>query len=315
MKQTTVFNINTVIATAIGAFIFVWVSFGVLSSKFHYMLNSSDAYGIVLNADHIDKNDVIYVAPLFDYKFSSIHLEIKTNNEFTDVPKKIDVYKGHISLLYPEGEAITTEENLKTYLWNENIGSLANGRLVSYNEAVYMISNGKRRAFLAPEIFERLGYNWNAVEEIDGDVINKYEKGEKIGFGSSHPDGTILNIKETLFFTAKGEKHKIDSALINEVTSHVSPVFISDNELTFVGECELSKKMDQSIHCELVPHNAILSQGHDYIFFISQEVMQDISEASIVFNASCWMDGQVALASLGRIKQALRNRYFPDLIQ
>ncbi len=315
MKRETVFNINTAVAITIGTFIFAWVFFGMLSPKFHYTLNSSDAYGITLNANRIDKNDVIYVAPLFDYRFSSIHLELEANNVFTNVPQKIDVYRGHISLLYPEGETIATEENLETYLWNENVGALANGRLVSYNEAVYMISNGKRRAFLAPEIFERLGYDWNAVEEIDGDVINKYEKDESIGFGTGHPDGTVLSIDETLFFVVQGKKYKIDSMLIDEVTSHISPVFIPDNELTFVGECKLSEKVDKSIHCELIPCNVDLLQGRDYIFFIPQEVMQNIIETSIVFKTSCWMDKQVARDSLARIGQILKNRYLPDLIQ
>ncbi|NCA80124.1 MAG: hypothetical protein EOM76_08075 [Sphingobacteriia bacterium] len=46
--------------------------------------------------------------------------------------------------------------------------------------AVYLIENGKKRAFSSGEIFEKLGYQWKSIIIVPEKVINLYNDGEAI---------------------------------------------------------------------------------------------------------------------------------------
>ena len=73
------------------------------------------------------------------------------------------------------------EEQLNKYQTVDPV-KFDDGELLKANNspAVYLINDGKRRAFVSGEIFEGLGYNWSNVITVSEKVINLYADGDPI---------------------------------------------------------------------------------------------------------------------------------------
>lgn len=83
----------------------------------------------------------------------------------------------------------------------------ADGTLVldsTDNRTVYIIDAGSKRGFTAPEVFTGLGYQFS--QAVKGNV-SKYPTGVPIGSStSSHPEGALINVNNTVYKVSSGGK-------------------------------------------------------------------------------------------------------------
>ncbi len=87
-----------------------------------------------------------------------------------------------LTTIFKEKEIIAVEESeLNLY---QTLGPVLfeNGELLKSADspAVYLIEEGKKRAFLSGEKFEELGYQWSNIISVSPRVINLYPNGEFI---------------------------------------------------------------------------------------------------------------------------------------
>lgn len=316
MKTTTFRKLNTWVVL-IGAPLFVaFVFLLVLFPNFRYALGQVDQHGIAVRIEKVGENYVLHVPPLFDYDYSSVHLQLETGQEFSQIPEKVKVYKGALAFAFEKEEEISSSEKLQETLKKNNEGELLNGQLVSYNDTIFVVADGKTRAVLSPEIFEGLGYDWDAVEEVSGDIFNEYEKGENITSGSSHPDGTIFDVDGELQIFLDGKRHRIPEEIAQEeILKKISPVIISDDKLVNVGNCIFFKRKKQVASCEFIPDYSQDAAGNEYIFMLPQQMLQKTEKADATFKTLRGLDKEVARKTLSRMKTTLRGRYFPELIR
>ncbi|MFW5888649.1 MAG: hypothetical protein ACOCVY_02960 [Patescibacteria group bacterium] len=89
-----------------------------------------------------------------------IFLETKFANK-SIIPaenEKLDKYKTGEPIVFDNGELLTSPKD----------------------PGVYLIVNGKKRAFISAEVFTEMGYQWKNIITVPENVLDLYEEGEKI---------------------------------------------------------------------------------------------------------------------------------------
>jgi len=315
MKIKAYKKINTIAALVIGVAIMIFVLLGILFPQFKYVLNTPDSHGIAVREKEFGKQSILYVSPFFNYQFSSIHLKLESEQEFSDITNSFDVFKGYVSQGLEEGKVVQTEQELNELLWKNNESEIANGNLISYADTVYFVTNGKIRTILSPEIFIQLGFDWNAVEKVDADVFATFEKEEHIDFGSLHPSGTLFKSDSGHFFAVEGKKKLVEKELENAIPETIRPIELKSEQLVKVGKCLIQKGSQKTVKCSFEPGETTEITGNDYIFEIPSSTLESTRKGTVTFNTLKGMRRDIARSSLKRIKDRLAIRYFPEIIR
>ncbi len=98
--------------------------------------------------------------------YSYINQHYKALNENDPVEKNIYVPKEQY-------------EKISKELW-PGAASLKEGTLVSNQTRIYLIENGTKRYIVSPEIFNRNGFKWDEVIEVDDETINTIKTGSPL---------------------------------------------------------------------------------------------------------------------------------------
>jgi peptidoglycan hydrolase-like amidase len=105
---------------------------------------------------------------------------------------------------------VKADENAKYYL-EGSIMTYPNETVIKAkdNPSVYLMVDGKRRAFPSATMFERLGYKWKNILEIENTEINRYTVLGNVVY----PDGTLIRAEgeQTVYLVDKGQKRAITS--------------------------------------------------------------------------------------------------------
>lgn len=314
MKQINLRKFNTFISIVIGVAIVAFVFLKIVFPEFRYKLDVPDKHGAILQIDHVGKKNLLHVSPLFDYEYNSVCLKLKFENTTGIKSKKISIFKGFVFQSFPVNRKIDSSEEFQKYLWQDNKNTMPNGSLISCNETVFVIENGKARAFIAPEVFEKLGFKWNSVIKVKSDIFGRFDEGDPMTFGSLHPDGTLLKFDDKLFLVKEKSRIELVGIERDEFGDVVPLEFFSD-KLKKAGECNIEVTSSKQSSCEIKFEDISEIGGNDYIFDIPQEIASEISDVEVVFKTLGGMNIDVAKTSLARIKNNLALRYFPELIQ
>jgi hypothetical protein len=313
MKKTSKIS-NIAIALLTGLAIMLFVLLGILFPTFIYQLNVPDTHAIALWQKQIGEKSLLHISPFFDYQFSSIELKIESNQGFSETPDSFGVFKGYVAQGFEWGEDVVTAEQLSEIIKNNNGSDIANGSLISYNDTVYLISDGKVRSILSPEIFLQMGFKWESVTKVDGNVFNSFEKGDDINFSSLHPNGTLFAAGSDLFFVMNEQKRAVSAELVELIPDSIEPIGLDSHELAGIGNCLVSKRTESMIKCSFEPQQSSKISGNDYIFEIPAQVYSAIEQGNITFNTLKGMREDIARSSLSRIKTSLITRYFPEIL-
>jgi len=178
---------------------------------------------------------------------------------------------------YPLSWTIAKDENfLNSNMVSNNLIGFADGSLISYGDAVSIVSGQNIFPIDNFTTFEMLGYVWDDLIPAGGDEVSLYEKQKLINLTSSHPSGTIFYAADTdkYYLIQDGQKRLLPSKKIADSWLQKSPILVDGQSLEIQGQCALDKKSwsFKSYLCSADISALQNLKGKDYEFkFTSQE--------------------------------------------
>lgn len=142
---------------------------------------------------------------------SSLIKDEKNNVYFIEKGKKRLITSAKLfEYLKYDWKKVKLDENAKYYL-EGNVMTYPNGTIIKTKDDsnVYLMVDGKRRSFPSATMFEKLGYKWKNILEIESGEMNRYALlGNVI-----YPDGTLVRAEgeQTVYLIDKGQKRAITS--------------------------------------------------------------------------------------------------------
>lgn len=218
----------------------LWIVWSNIFPTKHYFFNKITGNGLRMTEKKIDGKRYI-LAPLEnDILIDELEIEALFDQEATEkkVPakeKKLSLAKNYEVSLYPWGEEIVKEEKLKEILFSNDAG-FPGGTLLADEKAVYVVSGGQLRPFLSPEVFERLGYQWEKI--IADRSLPNLLVGETLNLQASHPDGAIFKEADGKFFIFfQGQKRLVSENLLKAVWPDFFWIEIGVSEPVYFNAC------------------------------------------------------------------------------
>ncbi|HHX58303.1 MAG TPA: hypothetical protein GX706_00835 [Candidatus Moranbacteria bacterium] len=319
LSDKKIFKLNTIVALTIGLLILVWVLLRIIFPVFKYSDEAIKYTGkpvVFIVPYQLEGKSFLSVSPFLDYNFHSLRLKMVENYELDDSLQSVPIWKGHVAQLYPMGQVIESEDELNDLLFGEIKAEIPNGTLVEYNGAVYFISKGAARPFVEPEVFNKLGFDWEKVQGISGSQFSNFEKGEAIDYNMPHPSGTIITVKgeDFLIYEKKIRKVVNSSVLANE-DYNFSKIILNQLELDKVGDCQRTVSFKKIFNCRLkTAKNTYPIPGDSYIFEIPESLLAGNLDSAITLATTNTLDLNSIKQSLAVVKNSLYLRYYQYLL-
>jgi hypothetical protein len=116
-----------------------------------------------------------------------------------------------------------------------------NGSLVKgHGYKVYVINGNEKFWIESADVFNKLGYKWNWIQEVESFVLNEYKEGKSIKSSRSHPNGTLIKYPDshTVYLLENKKKRPFSSAesFIRNGYSWDRIIIISKKERYRTGE-------------------------------------------------------------------------------
>ncbi|MDD3607808.1 MAG: hypothetical protein PHQ20_03350 [Candidatus Moranbacteria bacterium] len=242
-----------------------------------------------------------------DYSFNKINLKIKLKDNLSAKDIKITAYDGFEALLYPIGEEITNQEQLKFLLYYGTSGSIyPNGSIVAYEDSAYLISRGFHLPIFSADVFIRNGFQWEKLIKANSDVFLQTKEGEKFHYSSPHPDNSILKIdNEKYFMVWEKQLRPIKEELLSEVWPDFNWAEIKSNKF-LQGNCQKSES-SKNIRCVFTDNSKRM--GSAYIFEIKSP-LGEIDKVEIGLKTNSKKDlKETFYFFVSRMKTDLINKY------
>ncbi|MFZ2226206.1 MAG: hypothetical protein WA064_00440 [Candidatus Moraniibacteriota bacterium] len=189
----------------------------------------------------------------------------------------------------------------------EQLG-LADGTLAAIGISVYILSAGKSYPVASPQVFEELGYDWNALYVANSEEVGIYKKQKQFGEGSTHPDGTIFQDEkiETYYLIENGKKRPLlGTHLIASYATKIKPVVADSTSLNQTASCSLKKAafwQKNTYTCRMPLAQVVAQKGNDYQFLGQFNATVAIDQIHAKFHTA--LNFQNARNSLSRIKNS-----------
>ena len=308
-------KINTGIVLFSVLFILAYVALSIIFPSFSYYIKKTDKFKVSILKKSFGGKEFLSITPLYDYPYNSIKVKINLQNGADIFEDELPLFYGYEAEFYPiSSQNISTSDELKEYLFFDNKTEISNGTLISNEEAVFFISRGQARPFLGPEVFVRLGFDWDHVTEDQKKLISSFDTGEKLNFTSAHPDGTILEFADGKLYLVWGAQLiEITNDVLGGYPDNFRTIKISQQEEIPIGYCVIKKNKTNRINCEVANVKEYNATGHTYLFGIPEDFSKRSVDAKIRFNMLGNFDPAVARESLKRIKDELSLRYSKDI--
>jgi len=156
-------------------------------------------------------------------------------------------------------------------LSQEQLG-LSDGTLAAIGISVYILSAGKSYPIASPQVFQELGYDWNALYAANSEEVGIYKKQKQFGEGATHPDGTIFKDEQAgiYYLIENGKKRPlIGTHLIASYTNKIKPVIVDGTSLNTTASCTLKKAslwQKNTYSCQMSLSQIANQKGNDYQF-------------------------------------------------
>jgi hypothetical protein len=242
-----------------------------------------------------------------DYLFDKISLKIKLKDDLSSKNIEITAYDGFETLLYPIGEEITDQEQLRSLLhYGASDLIYPNGSIVAHDDSAYLISRGLHLPIFSADVFARNGFRWEKLIKANSDVFLQTEEGEKFHYYSPHPDNSILKIdNEKYFMVWEKQLRPIKEGLLSEVWPDFNWAEIKPNK-SLPGNCQMGISSEK-IRCLFTDDSKRM--GSAYIFEIKSP-LGEIDKIDIKLKTSLKKDlKETFYFFISRIKTGLINKY------
>lgn len=218
---------------------------------------------------------------------------------------------------YGKAQAVSASKDfISNYaVSNEQIG-FASGTLLSFDNAIFVVSGNNIFAIDNPATFISLGYDWDSVIPASGDEIGIYERTNQLfTISQPHPDGTIFFDKDSgkYYLIANGSKQEIRGSAVIKAYLNRSPIAASGRSLMDEQSCELKKTAgsDNSYECSVPVIKLINLSGNAYEFKISGMPAGNVLKIDAVFSREInWSNMRDSLSSI-KNKILLNYGYAP----
>ncbi len=236
-----------VFVMAIGIYV---VIFPIDSYNFYAQNPDLSKFKIVKNSG---ANQLTFgVFPTRDYRYIELSMNLGKNEKNTcaSLEPEISLIKTYQAYQYPEAVSLTSEDQLKEFLFRENKTKYPNGSLLhlkTTNE-VFLITRGKKILFPGPEIFQAFGYSFDNLTEVEQSDIDRFPDADQKFFSwvIPHPDGTIFQAfpSHSLYLVFDGKKYLIENKeLLAKVWPENFAIPVSDFDQNSVLRCSPKEKM------------------------------------------------------------------------
>lgn len=213
----------------------LWVLWKNIFPSTHYFFHKNVGNGLRITEKKIqDKRYVLIPA-----EREGLIGQLKVRGWFETGEKmneKIFLAKNYEVALYPVGQAVQTEDQLKEILFWGNPSRFPNGTLLADDRAVYVVSEGKLRPFISPEVFERLGFVWEKI--FPERTPPELPMGESLNLQAVHPEGTILKDRQNNFFVFfQGLRRPVSEELLRKVWPEFFWIDLGETSVRFFADC------------------------------------------------------------------------------
>lgn len=214
---------------------------------------------------------------------------------------------------YDSDQAIEkNEEFLKTQSVGNNLLGFSDGSLLSFDEAVFLISGNKVFPFADPQTFESAGYLWENVIPATRDEMSIYEKSGIFYVHDPHPDGTVFFARDTgkYYYIQDSKKSEIKGTGILNSYKFSNPIETSEGSSTEISRCSDRKAFlfFKVSGCEFSLANLQKIPGNNYQFEVRVDKDIQVESLNAVFKKTISWNNTVM--SLGNIKNKLINDYY-----
>jgi len=193
---------------------------------------------------------------------------------------------------------------------NERLG-FPSGALLSFNNAVYIVSDDLVMPFDNEITFLSMGFSWDDVILASEEEIRLYKKSHLFSISDPHPSGTIFVTDETgaYFLVADGTLREIKGKNILDSYRIKSPVLVSEKGLIEKSDCILTKTLwpPRTFTCALDIKNLDALNGNDFQF--KSAIPEDIDIDSIAVTFSTKIDWFNLRDTLSNIKHKIQLNY------
>ncbi|MDI6777813.1 MAG: hypothetical protein QMD77_01355 [Patescibacteria group bacterium] len=232
------------------------------------------------------------VFPIQKNRYVNLDATLKRTGNQSCFKEKPEVFvrKTYRAFLFPEGDPITSQEELRDLIFFENKTKYPSGSLLHLKPTneVFFISNGKKILFPGPEIFRAFGYSFDNLVDVEKSALDQFPDADKKVFlwTQPHPDGAIFQgfPSHNLYLIQDGEKRRIENAdFLKEIWPDFRAIAARDTEAQEPFLCEgkegglSSQKIECSFDSAVMPE----SIGRYYFFSISLPAECDVSDIDI----------------------------------
>lgn len=207
-----------------------------------------------------------------------------------------------------------TEDIFEKLPLSEEYLGFRDGKLVSSNESVFILSKGKYYPIDNTLTFQAMGLSWDDVLPISAEELSAYEKQKLFTQDQPHPDGIVMTDKKTnnSFIIDNGKKRLLpNQVLANSYLRGATPVFVDSDSLTINAECKISKlfnPFNKEYQCEIPIDKIHEFAGNDYQFELLSNKDIRLNYASATLHKVIGKDNFTS--SLSEIKGRIRNTYY-----
>ncbi len=245
--------------------------------KYSFYSNQPDLSKFNFSRQESQRSVVFGVLPLQNHQVVDLSLKLDGKNPASCAAGRalVELKKTYKAFLYPDGNPIENEEQLKNYLFRDNDTKYPSGTLLHLapTNEVYLVSDGKKILFPGPEIFRAFGYSFDNLVEAEKSTIDLFPDAENKVFlwTQAHPDGAIFQAfpSHKLFLIADGKKHEITSSdLLTKVWPEKYAIPVSDPSAEQSETCAVSPEQLASgqVRCRFLTSNSETSLGGYYNF-------------------------------------------------
>jgi len=118
---------------------------------------------------------------------------------------------------YRWNEVVTVKRSeLEMYGVGQDLSTYPTGTLLKGpDDKVYVISGTTKRLISGPEVFEKLGYQWQNIKNVSSEHLSLYTTGATLSNADARPDGTLIKgVTNEVYLIESGAKRQITSPVI-----------------------------------------------------------------------------------------------------
>lgn len=302
----------------------------VVAAGIYLVLFPVDTYNFYPDNPKLSKFDIAKAAdtnqlsfgvfPLRDYRFIELSMNFKKSEKGNcqNAKPEAALAKTYQAFLYPTADPITTEDQLRGFLFDANSTRYPNGSLLHLRPTneVFLVSHGKKILFPGPDVLQAFGYSFDNLVEVEQSDIDQFpDADQKVYLWTmAHPDGTIFQAypSHTLYLIFNGQKYPIaDKALLDAVWPQNFSIPVNDYTPSDSLKCQ-PQKGGTGLSCQF-DASKLPAIGRYYYFsvkFPENCSIEDVHPGNTQIRFFSERSMTTVKNSLKAIAASVLNRYF-----